>query len=109
MSNQERAKPVYQICDVELVSAETFWPGHEQAIGRNVAVGIMVLAKGTLLGGDTRTSPIIAGSIEEGQVETLNSIYQIVERPADQEKTDNGLWGACTPMMGQQQKVDEDA
>lgn len=105
MSKQERAKPVYQICEVEMVPAETFWPGHEQAVGRNVAVGIMVLANGTILGGDTRTSPIIAGSIEEGQVETLNSIYKIVERPADQEKTDNGIWSAVAPMMlSQEQK-----
>lgn len=101
MSNKERAKPVYQICDVGFMDAETFWPGHVEAIGKEVAIGVLVFPDGTL-GGDVRTSPIIGGDKEQGQVETRNSIYKFVDRPVDQEKTDNGLWGACTPMMGQQ-------
>lgn len=103
MSKQERAKPVYQICEPEFVSAEIFWPGQEVAKGRDVAIGILVFPDGTL-GSDVRTSPIISGSKEEGQVETMNSIYKFVDRPADQEKTDNGIWSAIAPMMDREQK-----
>lgn len=105
MSNQERAKPVYQICDAQIVAATTLWPGRSDLEGKSVAMGIFVHPDGDL-GGDVRTSLIVSGSMAEGQVETLNSIYKFVERPAGQEKTDNGLWAAATPLMGQKETED---
>lgn len=108
MSKQQRTKPVFRICDAQIVPALSLWPDRTDLEGKSVAVGIYVHPDGDL-GGDVRTSLIVAGSLEEGQVETLNSIYKFVDRPANQEKTDNGLWAAATQLMDQGQKETEDA
>jgi hypothetical protein len=108
MSQKVKQKHVYQICEGELVSAEILWPDREETKGKFVATGIMVFPNGDL-GGEVRTSLIVSGSKEEGQVETLNSIYKFVDRPADKEQTDNGLWGAVRPMMSQEEKGEQHA
>lgn len=73
----ERKKPQYKMAEAEIVSAEIVWPEHEQCKGKFIARGVFVFADGGR-GGEGRTSLIVAGSIAEGFVETLNSVYTFV-------------------------------
>ena len=73
----EKKKPNLKMTDAQIVSAESIWPDREQCKGKFVAFGTYVHPDGER-GGEGRTSLIVAGSIEEGFVETLNSIYTFV-------------------------------
>lgn len=73
----DKSKPQYKMADAEIVSAELLWPEHEQCKGRFIARGVLVL-EGGQRGNEGRTSLIVAGSIEAGYVETLNSVYTFV-------------------------------
>lgn len=72
-----KSKPQYKMADAEIVSAESLWPDHEQCKGKFVARGVFVLPDGER-GNEGRTSLIVSGSIAEGFVETLNSVYTFV-------------------------------
>ena len=72
-----RPKPQYKMADAEIVSAEVLWPEHEQCKGKFIARGVIMLSGG-VRGNEGRTSLIVAGSIAEGYVETLNSVYTFV-------------------------------
>lgn len=72
-----KQKPQYKMADAEIVSAELLWPDHEQCKGKFVARGIFVHPDGER-GNEGRTSLIVAGSIAQGFVETLNSFYKFV-------------------------------
>ena len=73
----QKNKPQYKMTNVEIVSAESLWPDHDQCKGKFVAKGTFVFPDGEH-GGEGRTSLIVSGSIEEGFVETLNSVYSFV-------------------------------
>ena len=72
-----KQKRQYKMADAEIVSAELLWPEHEQCKGKLVARGTFVRSNGER-GKEVRTSLIVAGSISEGFVETLNSVYKFV-------------------------------
>lgn len=72
-----KKKPQYKMADAEIVSAELLWPEHEQCKGKFVARGVFFHSDGER-GNEGRTSLIVAGSIAEGFVETLNSVYTFV-------------------------------
>lgn len=73
----QKKKLQFKMTDAQIVSAESIWPNHEQCKGKFVACGTFVFPDGER-GGEGRTSLIVSGSIEEGFVETLNSIYTLV-------------------------------
>ncbi|WP_426125228.1 hypothetical protein [Pseudomonas sp. PSPC2-3] len=73
----DKKKPQYKMADAEIVSAEALWPDSDQCKGKFVARGVFVFEDGER-GNEGRTSLIVAGSIKEGFVETLNSVYTFV-------------------------------
>ena len=73
----DKKKPQYKMADAEIVSAEVLWPDSDQCKGKFVARGVFVFEDGER-GNEGRTSLIVAGSIKEGFVETLNSVYTFV-------------------------------
>lgn len=73
----QKKKPQFKMAGAQIVSAESIWPDSEQCKGKFVARGTFVYPDGER-GDEGRTSLIVAGSIEDGFVETLNSIYTFV-------------------------------
>lgn len=79
--SDKKTKPVYHIRDLQLVPALSIWPDRVASCeGKFVATGIAMTGPIEDLqpGGMTRTSLLVNVNIEEGYVETLNSIYRIV-------------------------------
>lgn len=72
-----KQKPQYKMTDVKIVSAESLWPDSDLCKGKYVAIGVFVFEDGER-GNEGRTSLIVSGGIEDGYVETLNSVYTFV-------------------------------
>lgn len=72
-------KRVSEIRDVRIVLAEVLFPGNEGVKGRFIALGVCgVDDRPGFSGSDIRTSPIEKINIEEGVIETMNTLYKII-------------------------------
>ena len=74
-----RAKAKYNIRNAMIVPAITRWPNKPDVAGKFVLTGFVVYSDGTNEIHSTRTSLIVNVDIVSGTVETMNSIYTIVE------------------------------
>lgn len=73
-----RPKPRYKMADPMIISCLKLWPHIAEGKGKFVAVGNCMFPDGEPMPNTTRTSVIINVNLEEGYIETLNSIYEIV-------------------------------
>lgn len=73
-------KRISEISDVRIVPAQEVFPGNPTLKGKFVARGICGQdERWGFTGGEIRTSPIVSIDIEAGTIETLNTIYKIVD------------------------------
>ena len=65
----KQSRPIYK---ASLIPATDIWPHRDECQGKQVLIGLATF------GQNIRTSLVVAGSVEEGWVETLNSVYIIM-------------------------------
>ena len=79
-NDRGRYKSVIRMCSPVIMSALEARPDCPELEGKYYAIGSTVYPDGTLCGSG-QTSLIVSGSIEEGYIETLNTVYMFVPHP----------------------------
>lgn len=82
----KQSRPIYK---ASLIPATDIWPHRDECQGKQVLIGLATF------GQNIRTSLVVAGSVEEGWVETLNSVYIIMPgEPHGEIQEVQELWDA---------------
>lgn len=74
----KHTKPEHYMLDPMILPAETIWPTKENVKGKFVASGHLRDELGKVSEEEARTSLLVSMNVEQGYIETLNSIYWIV-------------------------------
>lgn len=80
-----RFKPVYLLANPVIKDAFAARPDVAELEGKFYATGVLLYRDTREVAGDSSTSLIVSGSIEDGYVETLNSVYMFVPYPEETE------------------------
>lgn len=69
-----------EIRNVEILPAELIFPFNDTVKGKFVALGVCGEdSRDGFTGSPIRTSPIVAFDVENGTIETMNTLYKIVK------------------------------